>query len=41
MGLDDLAESTRDVLVANFPEQADSKGLKKKRSGLLGRINPF
>ena len=41
MGLTDLADSTHQILVTNFPERANSKGYKKKRRGLLSRINPF
>ena len=41
MGLTDLAVSTREVLVSNFPERANGKNYKKKKRGLLGRLNPF
>lgn len=41
MGLTDLADSTHQILVTNFPERANSKGYKKKRRSLLSRINPF
>lgn len=41
MGLDDLAVSTREVLVDNFPSHANGKGEKRKRRGLLSAINPF
>jgi len=39
MGLDDLAASTREVLLTNFPE--NKKGAYKKRKSLLSRLNPF
>ncbi len=41
MGLDDLATSTRDVLVKNFPDHSNDKAYKKKRRSVLGRLNPF
>lgn len=40
MGLDDLAKSTHQVLVENFPNYKD-KTFKKKKEGFLGRLNPF
>ena len=40
MGLDDLAASTHAILVENFPDYKN-KSFKKKRGGLLGRLNPF
>ena len=39
MGLDDLAESTHKVLLANFPN--NSKEVYKKKKGFFSRINPF
>lgn len=39
MGLEDLAASTREVLLENFPENKDSS--KKKRKSILSRLNPF
>lgn len=40
MGLDDLAASTHTILVENFPDYQD-KRFKKKKTGMLGRLNPF
>lgn len=39
MGLDDLAASTHEVLLANFPD--NEKGIYKKKKGFFGRLNPF
>ncbi len=39
MGLDDLAKSTHEVLVTNFPE--NNKNIYKKKKGFFGRLNPF
>jgi len=39
MGLTDLAESTRNVLSENFPENQSSPYKKKK--GIFARLNPF
>ncbi len=39
MGLDDLAASTRKVLVTNFPENEGN--VYKKKKGFFSRINPF
>lgn len=41
MGLNELAVSTRKVLVSNFPDHSDGKAYKKKRKGILGRLSPF
>ncbi len=40
MGLNDLASSTRKVLLENFPN-TDQKGYKKKKKGIFSRLNPF
>ncbi len=40
MGLEDLAASTHEVLVENFPDYKDTN-FKKKRSGFFSRLNPF
>ena len=40
MGLTDLARSTREVLVENFPEHKNESVQKKKKS-LFTRLNPF
>ncbi len=39
MGLNDLAESTHEVLLANFPD--NDKTIYKKKKSLFGRLNPF
>ena len=39
MGLDDLAASTHEVLLTNFPD--NQKEVYKKKKGFLDRINPF
>ena len=39
MGLNDLAVSTHDVLLANFPD--NEKQVYKKKKSFLGRLNPF
>lgn len=40
MGMTDLAASTREVLLENFPENK-SKPARVKKKSLLGRLNPF
>jgi len=40
MGLDDLAVSTRKVLLENFPNNSE-KAYKKKKKGIFARLNPF
>lgn len=40
MGMNDLASSTREVLIENFPNNK-SKPPKAKKKSLLGRLNPF
>lgn len=40
MGMNDLAVSTREVLLENFPQNS-SKPAKAKRKGFLSRLNPF
>jgi len=40
MGLDDLATSTHEVLVDNFPDY-QNKSFKPKKKGFLSRLNPF
>ncbi len=40
MGLNDLAVSTRKVLLENFPNN-DQKAYKKKKKGIFARLNPF
>lgn len=39
MGLTDLAQSTHEVLLDNFPN--NQKGIYKKKKSLFGRLNPF
>lgn len=39
MGLDDLAQSTHEVLLANFPN--NNKEVYKKKKGFLSKLNPF
>ena len=39
MGLNDLASSTHDVLLANFPD--NEKQVYKKKKGFFARLNPF
>lgn len=39
MGLDELASSTRDVLVMNFPDNKQKQ--YKKKASFLSRLNPF
>lgn len=40
MGLNDLAVSTRKVLLENFPNN-NQKTYKKKKKGIFSRLNPF
>jgi outer membrane protein assembly factor BamD len=40
MGLEDLAKSTHEVLVENFPDYKN-KNFKKKKESFFGRLNPF
>ena len=40
MGLEDLAASTHDVLVTNFPDYANQQ-FKPKKKSVFGRLNPF
>ena len=40
MGLNDLAVSTRKVLLENFPNNSQ-KAYKKKKKGIFSRLNPF
>jgi len=39
MGLTDLAVSTREVLLDNFPD--NNEKYKKKKKGIFARLNPF
>ncbi|NND83420.1 MAG: outer membrane protein assembly factor BamD [Gammaproteobacteria bacterium] len=40
MGLDDLAASTHEILVKNFPDYG-AEPLKAKKKGIFSRLNPF
>jgi len=40
MGMQDLAASTHEVLVANFPDYQSEK-FKPKKKGIFSRLNPF
>lgn len=40
MGLNDLAASTHEVLIENFPNYKD-KNFKKQKESIFGRLNPF
>ena len=41
MGLTDLARSTHDVLVENFPDYKNQSVHKKKKKSIFFRLNPF